>query len=90
MHVSCFTSAAVCELVAEMDGKRLLGVIKERDLARSDYETSISAGNSAVMLMVRVWDVSIDSSLSPQKNLATKPALQHVLFVFLPPYSTAR
>jgi len=49
--------AAVCSFTAEVDGRKIQGVVKETEEARTDYETAISSGQTAFLVEEKLPDV---------------------------------
>ena len=43
-------NASVCGFVAEIDGQRIVGTLKEKETAREEYDEAIAAGDGAYLL----------------------------------------
>jgi hypothetical protein len=49
--------AAVCQFMAEVDGRQIKGVVKETKEAEADYEKALSTGHTAFFLKEKLPDV---------------------------------
>jgi len=47
--------AAVCEFEADVQGKRIVGVVKPKDRALKEYHQAISRGDGAYLLEQRLF-----------------------------------
>ena len=51
------TGAGVCKFTAEVDGRVIEGVVKEKAEAKTDYDEALKSGHSAFLVEEKLPDV---------------------------------